>query len=387
MPIFQAFFKTLKKRSFSVIIYFCIFVVLALMMSGNGKKQIEVAYKDTKVDIAVLDRDNSVLSKSLYRYLADTQNIVKIKDDKESISDELFFRNVEYVLIIKKGFEEGIKSGKYEDVVENVKVPQSVSGQLLDSKINQYLTELSAYTAAGYSPEEAAESALKTSEIKVNVKLDKIQGEGEEKSSAYYYYLFIPYVLIGMLMSGIGGILITFRKKDLNWRIKCSSLSEIRKNTILITACAIFSLACWALFVLLSLVLYHDNVMTGKGALFILNSLVFLLVALSLIYMVSFLVKSLNALNMASNVISLGLSFLGGIFVPLEFMSKHVVQFSKALPTYWYVMTSRTIDSFSSTAEQYHIIFRNLGIELLFAVVFFVIAVYLSKSRAIAQHG
>ncbi|SHO48408.1 ABC transporter permease [Anaerocolumna xylanovorans] len=387
MKIFQVFFKTLKKRSVSVIIYFMIFLALSVLMSGNGKKQTEAVYKDAKVKVAVLDRDNSVLSKSLYDYLSNTQKIVEIKDDKQSISDELFYQNVEYVLIIKKGFEEGIKTGKYEDIVENVKVPQSISGKLLDSKIDQYLSELSTYMAAGFSAEEAAKNTLKNSEITADVKLYKVQGASEEKSSAYYYYLYIPYVLIGMLMTGVGSILLIFRKKDLDWRIKCSSMPELRKNSILLLACGVFSFVCWAVFVLLSLLLYRTDILTGKGALFILNSLVFLLVAMSLIYMVSFLVKTLNAMNMAANVISLGLSFLGGIFVPLEYMSKSVVQFSKVLPTYWYVVNNEAIDSFVNTTKQYHTILRNFGIELIFAVLFFVIALYLSKSRAIAQHG
>ncbi len=387
MQIFLAFFKTLKKRSVSLIIYFGIFLVLALMMSGNGKSQTEAVYKDTKVDIAVLDRDHSTLSKGLYDYLSSTQNIVDIKDDKETISDELFFRNVEYVLIIKDGFANGIKTGNYEDVVENVKVPQSITGRLLDSKISQYLSELSTYVAAGFSDEEAVQNTLKTSQITVDVNLEKVKGNNAEKSNAYYFYLFIPYVLIGMLMSGMGGILITFRKKDLNWRIKCSSITELKKNSILLLACGVLSLICWALFILLSLILYHGDLLTGRGALFILNSLVFLLVAMSLIYMVSFLVKNLNALNMAANVISLGLSFLGGIFVPLEYMSKSVVRFSRALPTYWYVMTNSAIDTFTNTAKEYHLILRNLGIELSFAVIFFIVAVYLSKSRTLAQNG
>lgn len=387
MQIFQAFFKTLKKRSVSVIIYFTIFLALSVMMSGNGKQQTEAAYKDTKMKVAVMDRDNTLLSRSLYDYMKDTQKIVQIKDDEKTIPDELFYGNVDYVLIIKKGFEEGIKAGKYEDIVENVKVPKSISGKLLDSKIDQYLSELSTYMAAGFSAEEAVENTQKTSEITADVKLYKVQGASEEKSRAYYYYLYIPYVLIGMLISGVGSILLIFRKKDLNWRIKCSSVSELRKNSVLLLACGLFSFVCWAIFVLLSLVLYRTDVLTGKGVLFILNSLVFLLVAMSLVYMVSFLVKTLNAISMASNVISLGLSFLGGIFVPLEYMSKSVVRFSKVLPTYWYVINNEAIDSFVNTTKQQGMILRNFGIELLFAALFFVIALYLSKSRRIAQHG
>lgn len=385
MQVFKAFFKTLKKHLFSVMIYFLIFLALSILLSGNGKKQTETVYKDTKVKLAVFDRDNSVLSRSLYDYLKNTQTVVDIKEDKDSISDELFYRNVEYVLTIKQGFEDKITAGDYEDVVENVKVPQSVTGKLLDGKIDQYLSVLSAYMAGGFTPEEAAESALKTSGITAGVELMQIKGQETEKTRAYYYYTYIPYVLICMLISGLGSILMTFRKKDLSWRIKCSSLTEGQRNGALILASFLFSFACWAVFVLLSLLLYGNELSGEKGILFIVNSLVFLLIAMSLTYMLSYLVKNLSALNMASNVVGLGMSFLGGIFVPLEYMSKSVLRFSKLLPTYWYVVTNETIDTFSSSAAQYHTILRNLGIEVLFAVIFFGAAIGLSRSKALSQ--
>lgn len=385
MQVFKAFFKTLKKHLFSIMIYFFIFLALSLLLSGNGKQQTETVYKDTKVQMAVFDRDNSVLSKSMYEYLKNTQTIVTIKDDKDSITDELFYRNVEYVLIIKKGFEENLLAGNYEDLVENIKVPGSISGTLLDGKINQYLSALSAYTVGGFSPEEAAKKALETADITTHTDLKQIEGKETEKSSAYYFYSYIPYVLICMLISGLGSILLTFRNKDLNWRIKCSSMSETRRNTALILASFLFCFACWAAFVLLSLVIYRGDITGAKGMFFIVNSLVFLLIAMSLTYLITYLVKNLNALNMASNVVGLGLSFLGGIFVPLEYMSKSVLRFSKFLPTYWYVVTNEAIDTFTSQTSQYHTILRNLGIELLFVVIFLGAAIGLSRTKSVSQ--
>ncbi|WFR57742.1 ABC transporter permease [Anaerocolumna sp. AGMB13025] len=387
MQVFKAFFITLKKQSFSILIYFIIFLVLSLVLSGNGRTQTEVVYNDAKIKVAVFDRDNTALSKSLYDYLNKTQELVSIKDDKESISDELFYRNVEYVLIIKTGFEEKIKSGSYEDLLENVKVPDSISGKLLDNKINQYLSVLSAYTAGGLTTDEAAAKTLETADLSAKVTLLKVEGKQAEKSSAYYFYSYIPYVLICMLISGLGSILIIFRKKDLNQRIKCSALTETGRNTALILASLLFGFVCWAVFILLSVILYKGEVTGIKGGLFLLNSLVFLFVAMSLTYLVSFLVKTPSALNMASNIIGLGLSFLGGIFVPQEYMSSSVLRFSKFLPTYWYVVTNQTIESFNSTAEQFHIVIRNLGIEAVFAVIIFAAAILLSRSRTLVQNA
>jgi ABC-2 type transport system permease protein len=387
MQVFKAFFITLKKQSFSILIYFVIFLALSFVLSGNGRTQTELVYNDAKIKVAVFDRDNTALSKSLYEYLNKTQELVSIKDDKDSISDELFYRNVEYVLIIKAGFEEKIKSGSYEGILSNAKVPDSISGKLLDNKINQYLSALTAYTAGGLSPEEAAAKALETADISAKVTLLKVEGKETEKSSAYYFYSFIPYVLICMLISGLGSILMIFREKDLNQRIKCSALTETGRNTALIFASLLFSFVCWAVFILLSIVIYKGELSGLKGGLFIVNSLVFLFVAISLTYLVSFLVKTPSALNMASNVIGLGLSFLGGIFVPQEYMSSSVLRFSKFLPTYWYVLTNQTIETFSFTAEQFHTILRNLGIEALFAIIIFGAAIGLSRSRALVRNA
>lgn len=387
MQVFKAFFITLKKQIVSISIYFIIFLVLTVLLTGNGDKQAEAVYKDTKVKIAVIDKDNTVLSKGLYDFLNTTQTIVDIKEDKESISDELFYRNVEYVLLINEGFEKNILEGNYENIVENVKVPQSMSGTLLDNKINQYLSVLSTYMVSGYTKAEAVTNALDAANVKAEVTLHQTNQTSESRTRIYYFYNYIPYVLICMLTIGLGEILIIFRKKDLNARIKCSAMSNIRRNGELILSSIVFSLACWGAYLLLSFMLYGGGMLGMKGFLFILNSFVFLLIAISLTYLISFLVNTPGTLNMASNIIGLGLSFLGGIFVSLQYMSEGVLRFSRLLPTYWYVVTNDAIDSFNSTQAQYHGIFRTMGIQLIFALCFFIIAIGLSKSKKFSSQG
>ncbi len=61
-----------------------------------------------------------------------------------------------------------------------------------------------------------------------------------------------------------------------------------------------------------------------------------LLVALSLAYLVGILAKNSSMLNGIVNVISLGMSFLCGVFIPLEYMSGSVRKAAMFLPVYWY---------------------------------------------------
>ncbi|MFV0343942.1 MAG: hypothetical protein ACK5JH_13845, partial [Anaerocolumna sp.] len=75
MQVFKAFFLTVKTQIGSISIYFIIFLILTVIMSGNMKKESEVVFQDTKLKMAVIDRDNTELSKSLYNYLHETQII------------------------------------------------------------------------------------------------------------------------------------------------------------------------------------------------------------------------------------------------------------------------------------------------------------------------
>lgn len=381
MQIFKAFFKTVQKQLSSIIIYFMIFFFLTILLSSSGKEQEETIYKPSKIDIAVIDRDNSTLSQSLYDYIDKNHNIVTIEDTKESMTDELFYNNVQYILIIKDGFEDNIKAGKYDDVVENVQLSQSVSGVFADSQVSQFIKTLSIYTASGYSVSDASKLALNTSIVSANVTLQKFSSNSDQKSSTYYFFGYVPYILICMLTVGLGAILITFREENLNARILCSSVSITKRNTVLTISSFIFSISCWILFILLSIFMYNDEMFSTKGLLFVMNSGAFLLVALSLTYLVSYFVHTSSSLNMASNVLGLGLSFLGGIFVPLEFMSDKVVAFSKFLPTYWYVQANELTEKYTGTSAEMTKFLSYIGIELIFALAIFTAALVASKVK------
>jgi ABC-2 type transport system permease protein len=195
------------------------------------------------------------------------------------------------------------------------------------------------------------------------------------------FFKYLPYVFICMLLTSLGLILGIFREKNLNTRIQCSSMSITKRNLYLTLASISFSLLIWLVFVVISAFVFNDSLFTIHGVLYLVNSLTGILFALSLTYFLSFISTSETVLNMFANIFGLGLSFLGGVFVPLDFLSDGVKNVSRFLPTYWYVLNNDLAEVYTGAAGQLRTFFSYIGIQMLFSVALLLGALALSKIR------
>lgn len=378
MQVFKAFYKSLLKRISSVALYVIIFAIIAIIMSKTWSSNTVTEYSASKVPIAVFDHDQTTASHALYDYLAQTQKIVTISEDKESIADELFYRNVEYVLTIPEGFSEDFTC------LTNVKQSNSASGYFIDNAIDTYLKLISTYTTAGYSMEEAAKLADSSANISSDATIlsekDTTKASASDQN-ALSFFRYLPYIFIAAIMTSLGGILILFRQKDLNLRMNCSALSVMRKNIELSSACITYSLLLWCIFMALGICLYPDTFLHINGLLFAGNSLAFLIFTVSITYFVSFFANNDNVINMLSNIIGLGMAFLSGVFIPLEVLSSGVKKFAHFLPAFWYIKAADICTSYNGNTEKLTTYFAYLGIQLLFAAAFFAAALVTSKYK------
>lgn len=383
MQIAKAFFLNTKKLGISLIIYLVVFITLMVLMSRNGRSQ-ETSFESSRMDIIVQDLDQSELSHSLAQYLSQEHEVLKNNYTAEQIADELYYENIDYVLTIPKGFEKNLEQGKTKHLLKNRKIPGSTTGYFLDEQINQYLSVLCSYIVSGYSDSDAASFAQKAVQQKTDINIVTDKKTLEESELLYNAFLYLPYILICILMSGLGMILITFRDKNLHTRIQCSSLSVTKRNIQLAISSIFFSLICWGILLLINSLTTSSNFFNIQGLFYIMNSFTFLLVAVSITFLVSFLVRSFSTLNMVANVVGLGLSFLGGVFVPLQHMDSSVVMFSKLLPSYWYIIALDYISGYSGKSSQIQSLLFSMGIETLFAVAIFCAALVASRQKKYA---
>ena len=98
MQVFKAFYKSLRRQITSVLLYVIAFAAISVIMANTMSENTDTLFTAKRLTVAVFDHDNTDESRVLYNYLDRTQNLTSIKDDNEAIADELFFRNVDYVL-------------------------------------------------------------------------------------------------------------------------------------------------------------------------------------------------------------------------------------------------------------------------------------------------
>lgn len=107
-----------------------------------------------------------------------------------------------------------------------------------------------------------------------------------------------------------------------------------------------------------------------------------LIVALSLSYLIGMFVTNSNMLNGIANLVSLAMCFLCGVFVSMDVMDASVLKVARFLPVYWYEQANETLSKHPVlSAEQLAQVRIDMGVQLLFALVFVCIILVISKYK------
>lgn len=381
MQVFKAFFKIAQKRLPSICIYFVIFVTLTFLLSGNGQEEAEDLSTSTdSLNICVLDEDQTDASEALTDYLGSIHNLVTLDNDKEVIQDNIYYRYVSYVLTIPKGFEDNLLNGNTENLLANIKVPSSFDGNYVDQQITEYMSTLNLYLNGGYDLADAISQTASSLSDEIDVTAVSFQADQEQSSvQMFYFFQYLPYIFIVLLINGLAPIIITFNKKELGERISCSALSLSSKNRQISLACIVYCLITWLIFMVVGCIAYGSQMFSAAGRMCMLNSFIFLLIGGGFTILISCFSPDFNILNLFSNVLGLGLGFLGGVFVPQWLLADNVLSFAKFLPTYWYVKANNMIGGLSSEGFVTGNYWFYLGIEFLFVVALFCISLCATK--------
>lgn len=132
-------------------------------------------------------------------------------------------------------------------------------------------------------------------------------------------------------------------------------------------------------FIIVGVILLKGALFSSEGGLYLLNMLCYAVVCLSIAFLVSKITSKQEILSMIANVVSLGMAFLCGIFVPVEFLSESVIKVAHFLPAYWYNQAALNIDFHMN--EKMGSIFAAMGVQILFAVAIVVIGMVVDRKK------
>ena len=382
MPVFKTYMKVVKKNLLMALIYTGIFVMLVFMFSSGAEPSVK--FESISLGVCVLDEDNTEASKALTDYIASTNNLVEIENDKDEILDALYYTRADYVLTIKSGFEEKIKAGERENLLTNYQLPDSYDGVFIDNKIDHYVSTLSAYMVAYDDVSAAISKTNATLSKETQVTVETFSEDGNKNTDYVielaFFFTYLPYGLISVLISILTVVLIKMNNKEIAARTNSSSTPMISQTLQIMLGSLILVIAVWLLFMVVGVVI-NGGMFTGKAWLGVLNSFVFTLVSAGIAILTATLTSEPRYVALIANIVPLSMSFLCGIFVEQSLLGENVLAFSRFLPAYWYIKATDML-AFSSDASFDTTEFMScLGIEALFAVALFALILLVRKYK------
>lgn len=383
MTVFKGFLLITKRNIHMMFLYIAIFLTIAIsvqkMTGGN-----QSGFAQEILNIAVIDRDGGKLARGLADYLAQYHTLVDLPDDPSVIQDRMFYREVYYIVTIPEDFEDRCLYG--EELLPVTKIPGSNSGFYVDQQINTFLNDVRVMAASGFSLADAVAEVIDNSKDTAQVTMLDKNGFGGEQPLHAVMFQFIPYILISILCYSLGSIMIAFHNPDVKRRMMCSAIPVRRQNHQLVLGYVLVGIIVWLICTLMPFLLYREDFVNDPNMpYYLVNSFLMTLVALSLAFLVSTLISRNELISAVVNVISLGMSFLCGVFVDLDILGKGVRTFAQFLPVYWYELANKLLaDNQSLSLAQTVSLLTDYGMQLLFAAVILGVALVISQNRQTA---
>lgn len=374
MTVYRYFIKVAFNNKSIILMYTTIFFLLT-MITGSGGQTGEANFISTKLTVGIADKSGTEISKGLYDYISDRNQIVNIADETEdSIKEQIFLEKIDAAVIIPEGFQESLLE-KQESVLiySDQRKPQTVQ---IKNQVNKYLVFANATHEEGSFDIESVSKAL---EEEADVKLIGSSPENVGANAWFnQYFNFMSYVISAIYIGTIGYVMSDFREERIESRRKVSSVKLSKFNREVYFGQLTVAAVITSIFILGAVALRGRDIGVVDFPKYLINTIVFSVSMLCFTYLVNNVTRNRFVKNGISNVFSLGVSFISGVFISQEFLGEHVLAIAKFFPTYYFIrLNNRGVDSLWDMSYE-------LSVQLIFAIVFMAIGVLLSRrsSRA-----
>ena len=377
MTVFSTILKILNKLKGMLILYTVILISITALNQTSGSI---TEFEESKPDLIIVNKDlEDPITKGFTDYLEEHCELKDIDvNDKEKISDAIFYRDVNYIVYIPNHFGKDLLEGKKPKL--EYKSTGDENASYCQMIIEKYIRTVMIYKDY-YEGEELTKKVGDVVENDTKVTL-KTSLDTSSLSSMTRYFNFLNYALLAGCVYCISMILASLKEQNVRKRTIISSFNYKKYNLIVLMSLSIVILAMWMMYMILSFILFKNQMTTSNGIAYMLNSLVFALCSLSIGFLIGNITQNKNAIGGIVNVVALGTSFLCGCFVPFDYMPDYVIKIAHILPTYYFVKnneTIKTIEAFGGEALKPLLI--NGGIIVAFAILFIIITNYVSKKK------
>lgn len=378
MQVFKTFFKVLRKHFPVAVIYITVFLAVGVVMTFMNDSR--ALFEQTRLNVCLFDEDNTPASRALCGLIGKKHTVVTLENDTDTILDALYYDRVNYVLTVRRGYAEKLAAGQTEGLFESRHMHDSYATVYMEQFLNEYAATAAAFLAGGDSPDAAAAHAASAMEAESEVRVAEFdtaqQSEVPETVAAFFRYL--PYLILSVLMSALCPVLLAMTKKEIRYRTDCSGIRPLRFQNEILAGSTVFVTGIWLIFMLTGM-LMSGAVFHGLAWLGVLNSFVFTLFSAAFTLFVATFEPSENVVSIITQIVTLGMCFLCGVFVDQSLLGDGVLSAARFLPAYWYIRVNRMLEGTEGYDAQFAA--KAIAMELAFAAVMALLTVMLRKSH------
>lgn len=139
MQVFKVFFKLVFSYKKIILIYLGIFLGMVTILTKLQYSQNMSGFSEEKLNVGIVDNDKAEYTKSMMKFFESKHDIKIIEDDRDVILDELYWRSLDYVLVIPEGFSESLINKDIEDMeLSNIKIPGYFDAEFFETDLSMY---------------------------------------------------------------------------------------------------------------------------------------------------------------------------------------------------------------------------------------------------------
>lgn len=281
MIVFNYFFKILKQYKVMIILYTAILVIFGAFSLNTNDTGTD--FTITKPDICIINQDkDSGITQGLIQYLTENANRKDIKQE-ETLSDALFYREVNYIITIPENYQTDWLAGKEPKLI--IQSNGNYEASLAEMLTNNYLQTADTYRKNNLEEDQIIEKTKQALDQKINIEMtSNLNNNG--LTQANFYFNFANYSILAICIFVVGMVMSSFRKEMIKKRTMVSPMKPKNYNRANFSGIIVLGVVLWAVYLVISMILVKDVMFTLHGLYYAINSFIFTICALSIAFLI-----------------------------------------------------------------------------------------------------